>query len=355
MSDFSTADATPDLPLIHWVDEAHVTREPVPAQTLLGWIDAGHLPAETPAWWDGLDGWTTAIELRAIVAPQAGAAAEPTADAQPTAGDTQPTSGYTQPTAGDTQPTSGYTQPTAGDAQPTSGATQPAVPAIAEPDDQPRPAPMTPGSLTERFDDQDLDDTFMELVERSSEIYKESEQATSVDEVFLGGVIAALGDSGYVLIDILTGGSLRNAGATSSTTQVALPFNRHELRFEDPATGARVALVLDHLTPDVGSAKVLGQRARIQLGYGQRVPNFGQVGRALRQEMASTFVVSPEPGRVTFDADLSSGFVYCQVDLLWELDRYVDDSMDVDADLLRKHLAATVHTLRKFLQLRFAG
>jgi hypothetical protein len=214
---------------------------------------------------------------------------------------------------------------------------------------------MTPGSLTERFDDQDLDDTFMELVERSSEIYKESEQATSVDEVFLGGVIAALGDSGYVLIDILTGGSLRNAGATSSTTQVALPFNRHELRFEDPATGARVALVLDHLTPDVGSAKVLGQRARIQLGYGQRVPNFGQVGRALRQEMASTFVVSPEPGRVTFDADLSSGFVYCQVDLLWELDRYVDDSMDVDADLLRKHLAATVHTLRKFLQLRFAG
>ena len=79
------------------------------------------------------------------------------------------------------------------------------------------------------------------------------------------------------------------------------------------------------------------------------------MGRALRQEMASTFVVSPEPGRVTFDADLSSGFVYCQVDLLWELDRYVDDSMDVDADLLRKHLAATVHTLRKFLQLRFAG
>ena len=56
MSDFSTADATPDLPLIHWVDEAHVTREPVPAQTLLGWIDAGHLPAETPAWWEGLDG-----------------------------------------------------------------------------------------------------------------------------------------------------------------------------------------------------------------------------------------------------------------------------------------------------------
>ena len=156
------------------------------------------------------------------------------------------------------------------------------------------------------------------------------------------------------MIDILTGGSLRSSGS-SSTAQVVVPVNRHELRFEDPTSGARVALVLDHLTPDVGSAKVLGQRARIELGYGEQVPNFSQVGRALRQEMASTYVVSPEPGRVTFDADLSSGFVFCQVDLLWDLDRYVDGSMDVDADLLRKHLAATVHTLRKFLQLRFAG
>jgi len=134
-----------------------------------------------------------------------------------------------------------------------------------------------------------------------------------------------------------------------------MPVSSHQLRFEDPSSGARVALRLDHLTPDVGSARLLGQQARIELGYGERIPNFGQVGRALRQEVASNFIVSNEPGRVSFDADLSSGFVYCEVDLLWELDRYVDNILDIDAELLKLHLASMVHTLRKFLRLRFAG
>ena len=371
MSDSNAAEATPDLPLIHWVDTNHVTRDPVSAQTLLDWIDAGHLPTDTPAWWQGLDGWTTAVELRAMIAaPAPDTNTEPAAQSQPTTGyahpttdDTQPTAGYAQPTTDDDQSTADEAQPTAGDTQPTveddeptaddAEQPRPTVPPEGEPADQLLPAPMPTPSLTAQFDDQELDDTFMALVERSSEIYEETERATSMDEVFLGGVIAALGDSGFVLIDVVTGGSLRST--PSSAGQVVVPPHRHELRFEEPASGARVALVVEYLTPDAGSAKLLGQRARIQLGYGEQVPDFGQVGRALRQEMASTFVVSPEPGRVTFDADLSSEYVYCQVDLLLELDRYVDDSINVDADLLRKHVAATVHTLRKFLQLRFAG
>ena len=203
--------------------------------------------------------------------------------------------------------------------------------------------------------DQELDDTFMGLVSRSYELYKETERATSVDEAFLGGVIAAFGDSGYVLIDIFTGGARSEFRHRVGQRRTTLPASSHQLRFEDPNSGARVALRLDHLTPDVGSAKLLGQQARIEVGYGERIPNFGQVGRALRQEVASNFIVSTEPGRVSFDADLSSGFVYCEVDLLWELDRYVDEALDIDADLLKLHLASMVHTLRKFLRLRFAG
>lgn len=407
----SESQPRPEPILIHWVDTTGTTRDPVSRDMLLGWIDGGHLPVDTPAWWDGLDSWTTAVELRATEdveqsgshgdsapAPNDSAQGDATsthADETATApGSDGPPDGSAAyvPTASTfaapeaTAPTSDLPAPLS---EPIEAPHTPEVPAPAgmdEPDDAapvamaapaesampdlstqaeppnptdpaglpaPQPQAAAGADLTDAFEDQDLDDTFMELVSRSSDIYKESERATSMDEVFLGGVIAAFGDSGYVLIDIFTGGSLRSTGSASAAAQTATPLHRHELRFEDPATGARVALVLDHLTPDVGSAKVLGQRARIELGYGKKVPNFGQVGRALRQEMASTFVVSPEPGRVTFDADLSSGFVYCQVDLLWELDRYVDDHMDVDADLLRKHLAASVHTLRKFLQLRF--
>lgn len=346
MSDDNASAPNLGLPPIHWVDTNQVPRDPVPSETLIGWIDAGHLPADTPAWWEGRDGWTTAIELRRVIATTAALASSE--------GDT-PVAPLeeTQPTAEGTQPTAGETQPTAVTAAEPTGIESPA-PAEPERSEPPSPEtdPMSTASLTAEFEDQDLDDTFIEMVERSSEIYGASERATTIDQVFLGGVIASFGDSGFVLIDIHTGGSVRGIG---SAAPVALPANRHELRFEEPASGARVALLLEHLTPDAGSDDEPAQLARIELGYGQRVPDSGQVARALHQEMASTFVVSPEPGRLTFDADTSSGFVYCQVDLLWELDRYVDDSMDVDADLLRKHLAATVHTLRKFLQLRFGS
>ncbi|MFZ1541796.1 MAG: hypothetical protein WAT32_00710, partial [Candidatus Microthrix parvicella] len=344
-------DSTPgnNEPLIHWVDTAGVPQAPVPRTTLLGWIDAGHLPVDTPAWWEGLDGWTTAAQLR--VSPALEDA--PTMPPSPTDNAAEKAA----PTAQQAIHAPQLSEPQVNAPQvdtPQADAPQADAPQVSDPEVADLPVAAASSELTDAFNDQELDDTFMELVSRSSDLYKESERATSMDEVFLGGVIAAFGANGFLLIDIFTGGSLRSSGSASAP-QVSTPINRHELRFEHPPSGARVALIVDHLTPDVGSAKVLGQRARLQLGYGERIPNFGQVGRALRQEMASTFVVSPEPGRVTFDADLSSGFVYCQTDLLWELDRYVDDSMDVDAELLHKHLAAIVHTMRKFLRLRFAG
>ncbi|MBP7877901.1 hypothetical protein [Candidatus Neomicrothrix sp.] len=345
MPDFSDSTPGNNEPLIHWVDTAGVPQAPVPRTTLLGWIDAGHLPVDTPAWWEGLDGWTTAAQLRVSPALQ-DAPAMPPLPTDNAATEVAPTDQPAASTPQLSEPQVNTPQVT----EPQADAPQPDAPQVAD-----LPVAAASPEITDAFDDQELDDAFMDLVSRSSDLYKESERATSMDEVFLGGVIAAFGANGFLLIDIFTGGSLRSSGSASAAPQVSTPINRHELRFEHPPSGARVALIVDHLTPDVGSAKVLGQRARLQLGYGERIPNFGQVGRALRQEMASTFVVSPEPGRVTFDADLSSGFVYCQTDLLWELDRYVDDSMDVDAELLHKHLAAIVHTMRKFLRLRFAG
>jgi len=71
--------------------------------------------------------------------------------------------------------------------------------------------------------------------------------------------------------------------------------------------------------------------------------------------MQSSFVVSPEPGTVTFDADLSSGYVYAQIDLLLELDRYVSEDLSVDHDLLRRHLASVVYTMKTFVQSRFGS
>ncbi|MEZ5374290.1 MAG: hypothetical protein R2704_16505 [Microthrixaceae bacterium] len=67
MSDHHLSPSSPAPSLVHWVDTTGVTRDPVAADVLLGWIDGGHLPVDTPAWWEGLDGWATAVELRALV------------------------------------------------------------------------------------------------------------------------------------------------------------------------------------------------------------------------------------------------------------------------------------------------
>ena len=83
------------------------------------------------------------------------------------------------------------------------------------------------------------------------------------------------------------------------------------------------------------------------------MPQFSKVGNALKQEVQSGFIVSPEPGTVTFDADLSSGYVYAQIDLLMEIERYVDEHLDVDHEMLRKHLASVVYTMKTFIQARF--
>jgi len=204
------------------------------------------------------------------------------------------------------------------------------------------PSPATASAaLMSGMTDQQLDDEFIDLVGRSWEMYKETEFATSIDEAMLGGVVTALVDCGFVLIDLETANMW--AGTAGA----------HRLRFEEPADHSRVNVSLQHLTPDPAVAKMIGHRASAVVGYGQRVPQFSKVGQAVKQEVQSGFIASPEPGTVTFDADLSSGYVYAQIDLLLELERYVDDHLDVDHELLRKHIASIIYTMRTFIQARF--
>lgn len=216
-------------------------------------------------------------------------------------------------------------------------------------------------ALMSGLSDQELDDEFMGLLKRSWELYKETELATSIDEAVLGGIVTALVDCGFVVIDIETAGAPIVTGATAAPTAsvdvatAGLPAPRHQLRLEAPDTGARVTVALEHLTPDAGSAKLLGQLAAVVIGYGERVPNFSQVSQALRQEVASAFVASPEPGTVSWDADLGSSYVFAQIDLLLELEKYVSSDLAVDHELLRRHLAAVVNTLRTFVRSRFGS
>ncbi|WCO66608.1 hypothetical protein PO878_19095 [Iamia majanohamensis] len=276
---------------VHWASETGAQEGPAPARDVVGWIQGGHLPRTTRIWWPEAEGWIPAPEV-----PGWGELLAPTATPAP-------------PPA----------------AAPQAGA----------------PAPGQGGghatdALMDGLTDQELDDEFIALVDRSWEMYKETEKADTIDEAIVGGLVTALVDSGFVLIDITTG-------------------LRHSLRFEVPTTGARVTVALQHLTPGLADAKVVGHRANLTVGYGERLGNAGQIGQALRTEVASSFVATPEPGTVSFDADISSGYVYASIDLYLEPERYVGDDLVVDHDLLRRHVAALVHTMRTFVHTRFGS
>ena len=294
---------------VHWGDTGGVQQGPEPWETVLARWQHGQIPATTQVWWDGAPGWQPLEQ-----AAQDGAAAQPSAPS-----------------------------PAAATGAPLSASQ----------------------ALMSGLSDQELDDEFIGLVGRSWELYKETEFATSIDEATLGGVITALVDCGFVLIDLETAGAMLGvvadpavtATATTGATNVGSTPTaaHHQLRFEEPETKARVTVALEHLTPDVASAKMIGHRASAIIGYGERVKEFNKVGQAVRQEMQSNFVLSPEPGTVTFDADLSSGYVYANIDLLLELDRYVAEDLAVDHDLLRRHLASVVYTMKTFIQSRFGS
>lgn len=322
---------------VHWLDQAGVQQGPEPWETVQARVIHQQIPPSTQVWWDGAPGWQAFDQVDAAPPGAAPPAQSPVAPAQSPAAPA--------PAAQAANPAPQAAQTAQADAAPTSAS----------------------AALMSGLSDQELDDEFIGLIGRSWEMYKETELATSIDEATLGGVITALVDCGFVLIDLETAGAAPAATTTTTTTSGTTTttagavevgstlLDSHQMRFEEPETQSRVTVAIQHLTPDVASAKVVGHRAAAVIGYGQRVKEFQKVGQAIRQEVQSSMVLSPEPGTVTFDADLSSGYVYAQIDLLLELERYVSDDLSVDHDLLRRHLAAVVYTMKTFVQTRFGS
>lgn len=199
--------------------------------------------------------------------------------------------------------------------------------------DDAAPPPAPAGSLSE---DDRLDEVFGELIQASWAYHNAHHFASHIDEVFLGAVITSTLDNGWSLIDISSDGT------------------HHYLRFEDLETHARVIYRLTHLTADLTTARTLGHRARVVVGYGERVKNFSKVLQALRAEWKSGFIHNDEPGTITVDGDMNSQYIYVQVDMYWKLDDYIGEDYAIEYERLALHVGASIHALRKYLRGRFA-
>jgi len=184
--------------------------------------------------------------------------------------------------------------------------------------------------------DDEQDRIFGELVKDSWAYFREHELAGHIDEVLVGAIITSALDNGYSLIDLNSDGT------------------HHYLRLEQiQGDHSRLVFQLAHLTPGLVAAKVLGQRMSVVVGYGERMADFGRIWQALKAEFKSGYVQNPEPGTITVDGDVASGYVYVQVDLYLDVKNYVGEAYAIDYQRLNRDVGATMNALKKYLRGRF--
>ncbi|MEW6277996.1 MAG: hypothetical protein AB1758_05190 [Candidatus Eremiobacterota bacterium] len=184
--------------------------------------------------------------------------------------------------------------------------------------------------------DEEKEGVFKALVQASWDKYNEIFYNQKLDDVLLGAVVASCVKEGHLMLDLNSDGV------------------NHYVRFENPQDKSRLIFRLRHLAEEMSVAKVLGHVAEVVIGYGEKAGNPGAVWSALKSELKSTFLDSDEPGVITFDADLTGGYIYAQVGLILDLNTYLDTRLKVDVPLIRSHIDCTVHALRKYLQGRLA-
>ena len=196
------------------------------------------------------------------------------------------------------------------------------------------PQAMPAGPL---LSDDEQDRIFVDLIKWSWHYYHANQFAGHADEVFLGAVITSTLDAGYVLIDLTSDGDY------------------HYLRFENTQDRTRLYFQLSHLASGQVEAKGLGHQASVVIGFGQPVNNLGRIWGAVKQEYKSGYIDKAEPGTITVDADLQSGYIYAQVDMYWNISDYVSEQYEIDYPRLTRNVAACAHALRKYLNGRLAG
>ena len=183
-----------------------------------------------------------------------------------------------------------------------------------------------------------LEKRFVYLVSSSWKRYNEIHRNKQLDEVLVGSVMASNVEAGYSLIDVSSDGV------------------NHHLRFENLDDKTRLIFKLSNMSEDIVKAKVMGHLARVTIGYGEKVSNVQKLWSTFKSEMKSAFIISDEPGIITCDADIMAGYIYAQVPLIMDLDKYLDEEgYKVDTKTLQYDIFATVHSLKKYLQGRIRG
>ncbi|MBM3461760.1 MAG: hypothetical protein FJX76_06625 [Armatimonadetes bacterium] len=175
-------------------------------------------------------------------------------------------------------------------------------------------------------------ETFASLVEYSRDRYREAFYNSHVDDILMGAVIASMVEDDCSLIGVFSDGV------------------NHHLRFEGNEQQTRYVFRLTHLSEDLTVARVQGHLGSVVVGYGEPVGNIATAWGKLEAANRPINEEGPEPGVIRFEADLASGFLYAQITLIMELDRFIHPDYHVDHETFHSNLWSVMAVLRDYLR-----
>lgn len=175
---------------------------------------------------------------------------------------------------------------------------------------------------------------FTELVATSWRRWNAWESARRADDLALGATITSFVTAGWQLIDLESDGTA------------------HMVRFQSGTD--RLVFSIQALAEDPVRAQALGRLIRVEVGYGVRAARVAEVKEAVKAEFKSSMIANRnEPGVITIDGDISSGYVYATVPLILDLNDYFQGLQQTTP--IASDLYSAVHSLHKYLNGRLAG
>ena len=225
------------------------------------------------------------------------------------------------------------------------------------------------------------EELYTTLVQRSWRHFHQRYLNQKLDDVVVGAVIAANVNQDFQLIDLHSDGTnhyLRfeepRADARGDNHFVGSPLKDEPSLPDDPHLHPhppnRVLFRLRHLSDDFVDAQVQGHLADVVIGYGEFTEDLEELWKELRVDTLQAALRVQEPGVILFEADLAGKYLYAQVPLLLELDRYLetppgpdesasrrfwsDEGLRVNLPRLVEHINAVVHSLQVYQRGRVA-
>lgn len=171
--------------------------------------------------------------------------------------------------------------------------------------------------------------TFEQLIKDSWKLAEEEHSATYIDEVFIGGLVSTMLESGHALFDVSSTG------------------NYHNMMFEHLDSQDRVIIQIRHDSNALAEAKTLGHRMQFTCGYGMRAKKMGKlISSSWRESLSDSL---GDIGSIMYD--VQGNYLFASMPLYIKADDYVDlDTLVPDFDKIAGDISAITEKLKEFVE-----